>query len=58
MTFQTGDRVRRIEDREITAATVLEIAETDGEAICLIAYDEGGEGWWPETALTLEAAGS
>ena len=36
-----GDRVVRIEDREVTAATVVTI---NGEAV-LIVYDEGGEGY-------------
>lgn len=43
-----GDRVNRIEDQKITGATVLEL---DGENV-RIAYDEGGEGWWPLDALT------
>jgi len=40
-------RVKRIENRKSTAATVL---DTDGENV-LIAYDEGGEGWWPISSL-------
>lgn len=48
MTFSIGDRVNRIEDREVTGATVISI---DGESI-EIEYDEGGSGWWP--AETLE----
>ena len=45
------DRVIRIETRETTGATVLAI---DGDS-ALIAYDEGGEGWWPFDALTVQA---
>ena len=47
--FKIGDRVNRIEDREVTGATVIAI---DGEN-CEIAYDEGGSGWWPYDALEL-----
>lgn len=47
--FQIGNRVNRIEDREITGATVTAL---DGE-YCEIAYDEGGSGWWPYEALEL-----
>jgi len=47
----TDDRVTRIEARETTGATILAI---DGEG-ALIAYDEGGQGWWPLDALTPEA---
>lgn len=45
--MQAGDRVRRIEDREVTDATVIEV---DGENVH-IAYDEGGDGWWPIECL-------
>lgn len=50
MTFSIGDRVNRIEDREVTGATVIAI---DGEHI-EIEYDEGGTGWWPPEALEAE----
>ena len=45
--MEVGTLVNRLEDREVTGATVL---ETDGENV-LIAYDEGGQGWWPINAL-------
>jgi len=45
-----GDRVTRNEHRETTGATILAI---DGEST-LIAYDEGGQGWWPLDDLTPE----
>ena len=51
-----GSRVNRIESREVTGATVLEIklSNTPIDENCIkIAYDEGGEGWWPESCLTL-----
>ena len=50
MDFNVGDRVKRVEDRETTGATVL---ETDGENV-LIAYDDGGTGWWLRSALVAE----
>lgn len=50
--MQIGDRVNRIEDREIVGATVIAV---DGDN-ALIAYDEGGEGWWPTDALELTGA--
>ena len=48
--MQVGDRVNRIEDREITGATILEIEGDNAR----IGYDEGGEGWWPFNALEAE----
>ena len=45
--MKVGTRVNRLEDREVTGATVL---ETDGENV-LIEYDEGGQGWWAINAL-------
>jgi len=50
MDFNVGDRVNRVEDREVAGGTVL---ETDGENV-LIAYDEGGTGWWPASSLVAE----
>jgi hypothetical protein len=52
--IELGQRVRRREDRETVGATVIEVADTDDGVMCLIAYDEGGEGWWPATALDTE----
>ena len=42
-----GDRVERIERRESVGATVSAIQDE----LVLIAYDEGGEGWWPPESL-------
>ena len=50
MNFNVGDRVKRVEDQGTTGATVL---ETDGENV-LIAYDEGGTGWWPVSSIVAE----
>ena len=47
--MNVGDKVNRLEDRETTEATVLEI---DGEN-ALIEYAEGGLGWWPIETLEL-----
>ena len=45
--MKVGDKVDRIENAEVTGATIMEI---DGENL-LIEYDEGGQGWWPIDAL-------
>lgn len=50
MSYEAGARVRRLEDREVVGASVL---ARDGDDY-LIAYDEGGEGWWPAVALAPE----
>jgi hypothetical protein len=58
-TFQIGDRVERIEDREQVSATVISINESpvtgsngEMEQTVEISYDEGGSGWWPSTCLS------
>lgn len=51
MEYQVGDRVERIEDREITGATVLSIQTVGDETILELQYDEGGTGWWPATSI-------
>ena len=48
MPFEIGTRVERREERDVTGATVLAV---DEGGFLLIAYDEGGEGWWPPDAL-------
>lgn len=45
--FKINDRVRRLEDRQVTGATVADIRG----GLLLLAYDEGGEGWWPESSV-------
>lgn len=47
--MRSNTRVNRIEDREQTGATILRVLE--GSA--LLAYDEGGEGWWPIEGLRI-----
>lgn len=59
MPFVIGQRVRRLEDREVTGATVLSIKESPRQndsdtTIVEIQYDEGGSGWWPEKTLVAE----
>lgn len=47
--FEPGQRVERLEDRPQVAATVLEVTPAGA---ALIAYDEGGQGWWPVECLS------
>ena len=47
--MNVGDRVERIEDRDVVGATVLEV---DGDVV-LLEYDEGGTGWWPVDCVRL-----
>lgn len=49
--YNIGDRVDRIEDREITGATIISIQVTDDHIIVELQYDEGGSGWWPVSAI-------
>lgn len=53
MAFEIGESVNRVEDREGVGGTVIDVQpDPDGAGdICLITYDEGGEGWWPEALL-------
>lgn len=48
--FMVGDRVNRIEARDVVGATVIAV---DGDNVEL-AYDEGGMGWWPSDCLVPE----
>ena len=45
--YNVGDRVDRIEDHEVTGATIISIQELNDMTIVEIQYDEGGSGWWP-----------
>ena len=54
--YKVGDRVNRIEDRDITAATVIQVLKIslpdDKDEYSLeLAYDEGGSGWWPSSTV-------
>lgn len=46
-----GDAVLRREDRPERRATVVAVEEGVDGAVYRLAYEEGGEGWWPEAAL-------
>ena len=54
-----GARVRRMENRPQVLATVAEVVNTtdgtgsDGGAVLLLIYDEGGAGWWPLDAVEV-----
>ncbi len=62
--FIVGQRVKRIENREIVGATVLQVichnSRVVDEYSYEIQYDEGpiegssGTGWWPESCLEAE----
>ena len=61
--FVVGQRVKRIEDREIVGAVVLQVVPSINiilENSYQIQYDEGptggndGTGWWPESSLEAE----
>lgn len=54
--FKIESRVRRIEQRISTGATVLSVENGPEEPVYLLAYDEGGTGYWPESALEAESA--
>lgn len=52
--FTVGQRVDRIEDREVTGATIIRL-QLDNEryenSCAELEYDEGGSGWWPLSAI-------
>lgn len=51
--YQVGDRVDRIEDREVTGATIVSIQEV-GDSVCVeLQYDEDPSktGWWPVNCI-------
>lgn len=52
-----GDAVLRREDRPERRATVVAVEEGVDGAVYRLAYEEGGEGWWPEAALEADEGG-
>lgn len=57
--FVVGQHVHRIEDREITGATIVSIVESptaEEEATVELEYDEGGKGWWPVSCIRADAS--
>ena len=55
MSYAIGDRVTRIEDRDLRGAVVEHVAQGPGGEFLRLAYDEGGGGWWPAVAVEPEA---
>jgi len=58
--FIVGQRVKRLEDKEVVGALVLDTTEMNESFSYNIQYDEGqsagnnGTGWWPESCLAAE----
>ena len=51
MNYTIGQKVKRMEDRPRVAAVVIAVEDgLDGQLVEL-AYDEGGTGWWPASAV-------
>jgi hypothetical protein len=52
--FELGDTVYRIENRDVTKASIIDIQNTNGsfEIFYELQYEEGGTGWWPEHCLS------
>jgi hypothetical protein len=51
MTYTIGQRVNRIEDRPEVGAVVLAVQDGMDGQVLELAYDEGGTGWWPASAV-------
>jgi hypothetical protein len=51
MNYSIGQSVVRIEARPQVAATVLVVEESWEEENLELAYEEGGSGWWPASAV-------
>lgn len=51
MDFKIGDRVNRIEDRDILGATIISIQQQEHSFFVELQYDEGGSGWWPVSCI-------
>jgi len=49
--YKVGDKVERIEDREVIGATIIKIVEQEEGVFMELEYDEGGSGWWPEGCI-------
>ena len=56
MDYATGDRVKRIEDRPVVGAVVLQAIDGFDGQMLELSYDEGGTGWWPADAVEPEGA--
>lgn len=51
MNYTIGQKVIRIEDRPQVAAVVIAVADGPDGQLLELAYDEGGTGWWPASAV-------
>lgn len=51
MTYTTGQRVKRVEDRPQVGAVVLAVDDGSDGQMLELSYDEGGTGWWPASAV-------
>jgi hypothetical protein len=49
--FTVGQRVDRIENREVTGATIMAIKTFRNRVSVELQYDEGGTGWWPISCI-------
>jgi len=56
--FTVGQHVHRIEDRDITGATILSFVESPtsdlNNVTVELEYDEGGIGWWPISSIRAD----
>lgn len=55
--FTLNDRVVRDELRESRGAAIVELDLSNEEPLYRLTYDEGGQGWWPHSALSAEIDG-
>ena len=51
MNYTIGQKVMRIEDRPQVAAVVIAVEDGPDGQLLELAYDEGGTGWWPASAV-------
>jgi hypothetical protein len=51
MNYTIGQKVKRIEDRPQVAAVVIAVEDGPDGQLLELAYDEGGTGWWPASAV-------
>lgn len=56
--FPIGSAVLRIENRAERRATIEAIDTAPEEPIYHLIYSEGGDGWWPESALEAGELGT
>jgi hypothetical protein len=54
MTYTTGQKVKRLEDRPEVGAVVLAVEDGMDGQVLELSYDEGGTGWWPASAVEAD----